>query len=207
MPRKPRQEFAGGIHHVYARGNCRQPIYLDAIDCTAYLAHLSQCIDRHGWLCLAYCLMDNHLHLIVETPEPNLGAGMRGIQGDYARRFNKRHDRSGHVFQGRYGSVLAKTDEQLWALLRYVAMNPVRAGLCERPEEWLWSSYPRVLSRTQPSWLATRRLLEFLGAPAADARTRYAELVRQTPTALARGQAPECLTPLSRRGRPARSAA
>ena len=187
MPRKPRQEVAGGIHHVFARGNCRQPIYLNAADCFTYLSELCKTIDRHGWLCLAYCLMDNHLHLIVETPEPNLGDGMRRLQGEYARRFNKRHGRSGHVFQGRYGSVLAKTDEHLWTLLRYLAMNPVRAGLCESPDEWLWSSYPRVMTRSAPSFLASRRLLELLGAPAGDARGRYAELVNQAPTALAGG--------------------
>jgi putative transposase len=105
VPRKPRAELAGGVHHVFARGNGRQLIYLDDADRGSYLAMLARAVAHRQWRCLAYCLMDNHVHLLIETPLPNLGAGMQWLHGRFAQQFNERHGRSGHVFQGRYGSV------------------------------------------------------------------------------------------------------
>jgi putative transposase len=172
MPRKPREEAEGALHHVYARGNRKQRIYLDDRDRRAYLRLLSLVVRDKRWRCLAYCLMNNHLHLLVETPHANLGAGMESLQGGYAKGFNRRHGRTGHVFERRYGSVPIRTDAQLWWVVRYIAMNPVDAGLCARPEQWRWSS-----AGSAEHWLDRSRLFEYLGARGGDPRRRYAELL------------------------------
>jgi putative transposase len=177
MPRKPRVEVAGGVHHVFARGNRRQAIYLADDDRLLYLELLKQVVKRQGWRCLAYCLMRNHVHLLVETPQANLGAGMGRMHGLYAQTFNKRHKHSGHLFQGRFGSVLVKTDEQLWAVARYIARNPVEAGLCEGPEAWPWGSHAALVNGSAPAWLDARRLLGYFGAAGGDPRRRYDEFV------------------------------
>jgi REP element-mobilizing transposase RayT len=160
------------VHHLSARGNRQQSIYLDDHDRVAYLRLLGRVVRDHDWRCLAYCLMDNHVHLLIETPHPNLGIGVQRLHGVYARRFNDRHRHSGHLFQGRYGVVPIKSDEQLYAVVRYLAMNPVAAGLCSRPQDWRWSSCSRP-----PAWLDEPRLLEYLGAGGGDARKRYADLI------------------------------
>src|SRR6476659_7057647 len=105
MARKLREEVAGGVQHVYARGNNRERVFFDYADRHCYLGILDRTVARTGWRCLAYWLMDNHVHLIVETPEPNLAPGMQRLHGEYAQMLNERHGRVGHVFQGRYGSV------------------------------------------------------------------------------------------------------
>ena len=173
MPRKAREEEAGAVHHVYARGNDRRPIYLDDVDRERYLRMLGFIVVRQRWRCLAYCLMENHVHLLIETPEPNLGSGMRAFHSLYAQTFNERHARVGHLFQGRYGATRVRTDEQLWTVASYIARNPVEAGFCERPGQWRWSSHAAILSRHSPPWLDTGRLLEFFGAKVTDARRRY----------------------------------
>jgi hypothetical protein len=121
--------------------------------------------------------MPNHVHLLFETPEPNLGAGMQRLHGDYGQTFNERHGRSGHVFQGRYGSVLVTTDEQLWHVAAYIVLNPVSAGLCRRPEEWPWSSHMATIGgRTRHEWLDVARLLSHFEGLGGDARRRYAAM-------------------------------
>jgi putative transposase len=177
MPRKPREEAEGAVHHVYARGNRKQRIYLDDRDRVAYLRLLGLVVSERGWRCLAYCLMNNHLHLLVETPQANLGVGMDSLQGGYAQGFNRRHGHTGHVFQGPYGSERIHTDDQFWWAVRYIAMNPVEAGLCARPEQWRWSS----AGGGEP-WVDHARLLEFLGARGGDPRRRYAELLNPRPS-------------------------
>jgi putative transposase len=177
MARRPREECEGAVHHVFARGIARREIYVDNIDRTIYLATLGRVTERQRWRCLAYCLMPNHVHLLVETPLANLGAGMQRLHGDYARMFNERHGRSGHVFQGRYGSVRITTDEQLWTVAAYVALNPVAAGLCETPEGWAWSSHASTLDgRPRHGWLDVSRLLSYFEGLGGDPREHYAEL-------------------------------
>jgi putative transposase len=144
MARKPRENVEGGIYHVYARGNGREAIYRDPIDMQTYLGMLGQVVRSKRWFCLAYCLMNNHVHLLLETPEANLSSGMQRLHSGYARSFNARHGSVGHVFQGRYGAVRIVTDGQLCAAAAYIARNPVDAGLCVRPEHWPWSSYGSV---------------------------------------------------------------
>lgn len=177
MPRKPREELAGGIHHVWARGNNRRRIYLDRHDFQRYEAALAATIRRVRWHCLAYCLMPNHVHLLIETPEPNLGRGMRGLQSDYARTFNDRYGRTGHVFDSRFGSVLVRDDPQLAVLAPYIAHNPVKAGLVRRAEDWPWSSHARAMADAAPSWLDHERLIEYFGAWGPDPAARYSDAV------------------------------
>ena len=165
----------GGVHHVYARGNRQQAIYLDDCDRLNYLRLLGHVVCDYRWRCLAFCLMHNHVHMVVETPQPNLGIGMQRLHGLYGRLFNHRHGRTGHLFQGRYGAIAIRTDEQLWAVVRYVAMNPVKAGLCSDPQEWRWGSCGRP-----PSWLDQARLLQYLGAAGGNPWRRYAELTATT---------------------------
>jgi REP element-mobilizing transposase RayT len=178
MARRPREEEAGAIHHVYARGNDKRLIYEDDADRRLYLAMLAGLVDTHDWLVLAYCLMDNHVHLLVETPRPNLGAGMQRFHGEYALLFNRRHRRSGHLFQGRYGARRIRHDAQLTTTVRYVAANPVEAAMCDRPDEWAWGSVHGVLRGSRPAWLAHERLLGYLGGIGGGAAAdRFAELV------------------------------
>ena len=172
MPRKPREEVAGAVHHVYARGNRQQVIYRDDVDRRRYLWILESVIARQRWRCLAYCLMHNHLHLLVETPKPNLGTGVQRLHGLYAQSFNRRHRQSGHVFQGRFGAVRMKSDAQLLVTARYIARNPVESGLCAEPGEWPWSSHT-----TAAPWRATDRLLGFFGASGGESRRRYDHFV------------------------------
>jgi len=118
--------------------------------------------------------MPNHVHLLLETPLPNLGVGMQRLQSQYAQIFNERHGRTGHLFQGRYGSVRITSDEQLWGVVTYIAMNPVRAGLCRRPEHWRWSSHAHMLAgRPAPGWLDFAHLLGYFDGPGGEPHNRY----------------------------------
>jgi REP element-mobilizing transposase RayT len=163
VPRKPRQELAGGIFHVWARRVDRRIIFLDDQDRQVYLQLLAGAVDRQGWLCLAYCLMSNHVHLLLETPEPNLAQGMQRFHGRYAELFNERHGRVGHLFERRYGSSLCMEPAQFARVAAYIAANPVTAGLCARAEDWPWSSYGGTQDRSAPAWVAVDRLFALLG--------------------------------------------
>jgi REP element-mobilizing transposase RayT len=189
MARPPRQDIDGAVHHVYARGNAREAIYRTDTDRKVYLAFLARVIPRQGWRCLSYCLMPNHVHLILETPQANLAAGMQRLHGAYAQVFNKRHDRVGHLFQGRYGNSLIRDDEQLLTAMAYVALNPVAAGLCGLPDEWPWSTHAAVVQDAPgPQWLDVGRLLWYLEGLGGDPRGRYADLIEaRLPEARRRG--------------------
>jgi REP element-mobilizing transposase RayT len=176
MPRKPRENLEGGAYHVYARGNARGRIYRDDTDRRNYLWMLERVVARQRWACLAYCLMDNHVHLLVETPDANLSSGMQWLHGGYAQLFNARHDRDGHVFQGRYGAVRVRSEAQMCAAAAYIARNPVEAELCNAPAEWPWSSYRRVAARSTPAWLDVDRLFSFFGSDPDIALRRYSEM-------------------------------
>jgi REP element-mobilizing transposase RayT len=178
VARRARQEVEPGIHHVYARGNDRRRIYLDDADRERYLAALGRVAERQRWGCMAYCLMDNHVHLLIETREPNLGTGMHRLHGGYAQSFNARHGCTGHLFQGRYGAVRIKSDAQLVATVAYIVRNPVEAGLCARPEEWAWSSHGATLAGRAPAWLDVAGLLRYFGAAGGEPRRRYADALR-----------------------------
>jgi REP element-mobilizing transposase RayT len=175
MPRKPRDDVAGLVHHVTARGNRKQAIFFDDLDREIYLLLLGQAVRKQRWVCLAYCLMGNHVHLLIETPEAGLARGVQRMHGLYADTFNKRHGRSGHLFQGRYGSVRVESDEQLWVTARYIAMNPVEAGLCATAAAWPWSSHAATVGVcAAPAWLDVGRLRGYFGTWGG----RYEEFVR-----------------------------
>jgi REP element-mobilizing transposase RayT len=177
MPRPLRDDFPGALQHVFARGNRKQTIFLDHRDYRLYLALLGGVVVAKKWRVLAYCLMPNHLHLLIETPDAGLAAGMQQLHGLYARLFNDRHGHVGHLFQGRYGSKLVRDDLQLRAVARYIALNPVDAGLVEHPADWTWNSYMPTINRDGPRWLDADRLLGYAGAWAPDEVVAYSRLV------------------------------
>ena len=162
---------------MWSRGAVKQTIFISDDDRREYLARLGKVVEFMSWHCLAFCLMGNHMHLLVETPAPNLGAGMCRLHGPYAQAFNRRHEKSGHVFGARFDSKLMKNDVQLWMTTNYIVQNPVRAGLCRRPEAWPWSSHAHVTSGTWPSWLAVGRLVSFFGSMGGDPRERYLDYI------------------------------
>ncbi len=150
VPRRPRPQFPGAIYHVTSRGNRKRVIFVDDVDRGSFLDTFASVVARHGWICTAFCLMGTHYHLALETPAGDLAAGMQRLNSHYAQSFNQRHKDVGHVFQGRYHSVLVEREEHLLALWRYVALNPVRAEACARPEDWRWSSYRAVVGLAPP---------------------------------------------------------
>jgi REP element-mobilizing transposase RayT len=137
-------QIAGGTYHVTSRGNRRQAIYHDEDDRRQFLHLCDRVARKRTWRMLAYCLMTNHFHLVIETPAPNLSVGMHQLNGVYAKYFNDRHSVDGHLFDRRFGSLLVESEAHLSEVLRYVAFNPVRAGLCAHPSQWRWSSFHGV---------------------------------------------------------------
>ncbi len=179
MSRPLRIEFPGAIYHVTSRGNARRKIFLDDEDRTRFLSTLAWVVGRCGWICHAYCLMDNHFHLMIETPEPNLSRGMRQLNGVYTQKFNRRHRKVGHLFQGRFKGILVERDSYLLELARYVVLNPLRARMCRVPEDYKWSSYRPTLGLDPiPPGLNTTWLLGQFAKTTKVARQRYAAFVR-----------------------------
>jgi putative transposase len=179
MARPLRILLPGGLYHLIARGNAREPCFRAEDDRRAFLATLEHVLERFGWLIYAYCLMENHYHLVAETPLPNLPAGMRQLNGLYARRFNIRHGRCGHVFQARYRSILVDGDAYLLEVCRYVVLNPIRAGICAEPGAYRWSSYRATNGEAKAELpLALQSLLALFAPRPALARARYREFVR-----------------------------
>jgi putative transposase len=179
MARPLRLEFPGAIYHVTSRGNARAPIYPHHGDRREFLDLLGVVVDRFHWLCHGYCLMDNHYHLLLETPDGNLSAGMRHLNGVFTQRVNRRHGRVGHLFQGRFKAILVDRDAYLLELCRYVVLNPVRAGLVASPDDYLWSSYRATVGdHPLPPWLTTDWVLSQFGARRGVAQERYRQFVR-----------------------------
>ncbi len=150
MARPLRIEYAGAVYHVTSRGNEKKPIFKDDADRENFLNTLQHVNKRCNWICHAYSLMTNHYHLLIETPDGNLSIGMRQINSVYTQLFNKRHGRTGHLFQGRYKAILIQKDSHLLDVCRYVVLNPVRAKMVEEPEEWQWSSYLATGGKAKP---------------------------------------------------------
>ena len=162
------------------RGNAKQRVFRDARDRHLFLRLLEQQTHRFGWRCLTYCLMENHYHLLLDTAEPTLGAGMRALNGRYAQDFNLRHRRTGHLWGDRFYSAPLERDSHLLEAVRYIALNPVRAGLCSQPEEWHWSGHRALLGMEKPRLVAVDAALAYFGAYGGDARSRYREFVGGT---------------------------
>lgn len=178
MARPLRVCLAGALHHVIARGNNRGTIFRTDADCATFIHTLASVVSRYGWLCHGYCLMANHYHLVIETPVPNLPRGMRQLNGVYAQRFNRKYDRCGHLFEARYRAVLVEKETHLLAVCRYVVLNPARAGLCEFPGDWPWSSYRATAGEGPiPSFLSVDGVLARFGPTRMRACERYKEFV------------------------------
>ena len=180
MTRPLRLSFPGAVYHVTSRGNARQDIVADDRDRSQWLSLLAHVVDRYGWLCHAYCLMDNHYHLVIETPKPNLSIGMRQLNGRYTQAYNRRHEQVGHVFQGRFTAILVEKDAHLLELCRYVVLNPVRAKIVSHPRLWVWSSYRATVGETKaPGWLTTDWILSQFGQRGGPAQARYRTFVAE----------------------------
>ena len=179
MARPLRLEYPDALYHVTSRGNAKNDIYLDDVDRRIFLRNLGTTVARQQWLLHAFCLMGNHYHLLVETPNPNLSRGMHRLNGVYSQCFNRRHQRVGHVLQGRFTAILVERETYLLELARYLPLNPVRAGFVRSPEDWSWSSYrPMAGLEPPPPWLTISAVLErFAGAPDR-AGQRFQEFVR-----------------------------
>jgi putative transposase len=136
MSKPLRMGSSGSVYHITSRGDRREDIYEDNTDRASFLSILDKTSDICNWACHAYCLMDNHYHLLIETPNANLSRGMRQLNGVYTQTFNRAHNRVGHVFQGRYKSILIDKHSYLLELARYIVLNPVRANMVPLAADW-----------------------------------------------------------------------
>src|SRR5882724_3151778 len=179
MARPLRIEFPGGLYHVTARGNGRLAIFIDDSDREQFLTVLASVVARYRVLCHAYCLMGNHYHLLLETPEANLSRAMRQLNGVYGQGFNRSHGRSGHVFEGRFQAQVVDKDAYLRAVCRYIVLNPVRAGLVAHPRQWAWSSYRATAGEAPlPAFLTVDWVLSLRDTPVrAAAEDRYRRFI------------------------------
>jgi putative transposase len=141
VPRPDRVHVPNGVSHVTQRATDHEIFFADSVDRTGFDRLLELTVKRYEWTLHAFCQLTNHVHLLIQTPKPTLSRGMQFLFGQYVAEFNTRHGRRGHLVQGRYKTVLVETQEHFLECLRYFAMNPVAAGLCDRPEDWPWSSY------------------------------------------------------------------
>lgn len=174
MSRPLRIEMADGIYHVTSRGLEKHNIVRDDRDRRRWHELLDIVATRHSWRVLAWALMGNHFHLFVRTPNPNLSAGMHDLNSGYVSWFNKRHDRCGPLVQGRFHGVLVERNYHYWELSRYIHLNPVRAGLADRPETYPWGSCRFYFGeRGAPTWLAWEEVLSGHGAVLREARREY----------------------------------
>ena len=178
MARPLRVEYPGAFYHVISRGNSREKLYTSTRDYEKFLQYVEKASERFALIIHTYCLMGNHYHLLVETPEPNLSMTMQWLNVSYATYFNRKQDRSGHLFQGRFKAILIDADAYLKHLSRYIHLNPVRAGIINTPGQYRWSSYPSFIGEQQsPKFLMTEMLLGNFGTNKYDARKNYREFV------------------------------
>ena len=174
----------GGFYHVMNRGAGRRAVFIDRPDHQFFLKLLGDISEKRHIRIHAYCLMGNHYHLLLETPEPNLSRSMQYLNSTYTQVFNKRHERDGALFKGRYRSILVERDGYLLDLVRYIHRNPLTAGLVKDLRDYPWSSYPGYMEpRLQPTWLVTELVLSMWGGPAEEARRRHRNGVIEGPPA------------------------
>jgi putative transposase len=175
MSRPLRLQFPGALFHVTSRGNERRDIFRGDVDRVRFLELLAKAVERFRWILYAYVLMSNHFHLLFElTEEATLSSGMRWLNGRYAEAFNARHDRVGHLVQGPFDSRLIERETYFLEVARYVVLNPVRAGMVEQPEDYVWSSYRATIGESPlPGWLASDELLLHFADDRGRAEARY----------------------------------
>ncbi len=177
MARPLRIEYPGALYHVTSRGDRQEAIFDDDQDRIRFLDVLGEVVSRFRWRCHAYCLMGNHYHLMIETPEANLTKGMRQLNGVFTQWSNRRHKRSGHLFQGRYKAIHVERDSYFLELARYIVLNPVRVAMVKHPRLWAWSSYGATIGTSRaPIWLTTDDLLAEFGN-GAGVRRKYQQFI------------------------------
>jgi REP element-mobilizing transposase RayT len=194
MARPLRLEIPGAYYHVLARGNARQDIFLDDQDRIRFLSTLGESVHRHGLLVHGYCLMPNHYHLIIQTVRPEISLAFKRLNGIYSQFFNRRHERVGHVFQGRFKSLLIDCNSYFLAAHRYIHQNPVRKGLTRNAGDYEWSSCRDFLGlRTPAPWLRTELSLGYYSGSMKERMSAYATFVEtpadENPFTKAYGQA------------------
>ena len=180
MSRPLRIEYVGALYHITARGNAQSDIYLNDEDRTNFLLLLNNTCQRHQWLCYAYCLMDNHYHLLIETQAATLSKGMKYLNGSYTQQFNRKHMRVGHVFQGRFKAILVEREPYLLELCRYIVLHPVRARMVRSVKDWKWSSYKATVGLSEGvECLATDWILGNFGKQRKRAIEGYKNFVKE----------------------------
>jgi putative transposase len=151
MSRPIRIQYPGALYHITSRGNGRNKIYLNDKDYQAFLIIFAEVIKKFNWIVYAFCLMPNHYHLLIEIPSANLSQGMRQLNGVYTQKFNYLHNKVGHIFQGRFKSILAEKEGYVCELARYITLNPVRAKIADTPGKWKWSSHNEIIGKFKPT--------------------------------------------------------
>lgn len=180
MTRPLRIRFEGAVYHITSRGNARATIFKDNNDWQEFLEILKRVIRRYRWVCHGYCLMDNHYHLIIETPMGNISEGMRQLNGTYTQYFNRRYKSVGHIFQGRFKGILIERDEYLLEVISYVVLNPVRVKKCKSASEYKWSSYRETVGlKKTDSFLFTDWVLAQFSDKRSEAVKEYIEYVNE----------------------------
>jgi REP element-mobilizing transposase RayT len=175
VPRALRLQAPDTLYHVTGNATDRWHLFVDDRDRAHFLSIFASVVQRYDWTCFAFALLGTHDHLLFRTAHANIAAGMQELNSRYATDFNRRHDRPGHLFRARYGSVVVVGDGHLLSCLRYIARNPVEAGLCESPVDWRWSSYPGLVGQgTKWPFIAETEVLGLFGRDPAVA----AELLR-----------------------------
>jgi REP-associated tyrosine transposase len=180
MARPLRLEFEGAVYHITSRGNALDAIFFADRDREEFLKILAKVSERYSWICHAYCLMSNHYHLLIETPDANLSQGMRQLNGIYTQWINRQYSRTGHVFQGRFKSILIQKESHLLEVARYIVLNPVRAKMVRSPRDWRWSSYRATAGEGEvPGFLTVDWLLRQFDSDISRAIQAYREFVQQ----------------------------
>jgi REP element-mobilizing transposase RayT len=178
MARPLRITFPGAFYHITSRGNERKSVFKNERDREKFLEYLESATERYNAVIHVFCLMDNHYHILLETPSGNLPQIMRHINGAYTTYFNVKRDRSGHLFQGRYKAIVVEKDEYAKELSRYIHLNPVRAKMVGTPEEYDWSSYKYYIGKKKTyEWLKTDFILGLFGSKVSESRKRYKAFV------------------------------
>jgi putative transposase len=165
MARKPRQDYAGAVHHIFVRATARSLVVVDDADYQRALHQLRRAVSRFEFICHGWCFLPNHAHMLVTSQQGNISQVMHWLGTSTAQAFNHRHARSGHLYGGRFGSRLVESDTYLLELARYLPLNPVRAGLCRSPGDWPWSSYAATVGEApMPAFLDPSAFLGMLGS-------------------------------------------
>jgi putative transposase len=182
MPRPPRSFYADGYYHVNTRGNNRTQVYVDGVDRFVFLRMLERSVVKYEWVVYSWCLMTNHYHLVLRIPQNGLSQGMSELNGSFGRWSNLRHGRCDHVFGRRFSAREITSDAHLLEACRYVVLNPVRAGLCDHPGDWRWSSYRACAGLEAPQLFLARDVMlelvtDFYGKSQTHSFSAYREFV------------------------------